>query len=178
MALGSSVSATETESLVPWEDRLPKHMEVLFVDDENILRKLFIRTVKKVAPTWRITEASNGERALQLAEVKSFDLIFIDQFMPCNGRPLLGTEVVRKIRAMGIEAIVCGLSANDMKQDFIQAGANGFLHKPFPCKNDVIGAELKTLVGDYIPLKPVAGTNPPSEAASTSLTLAPAITGS
>ena len=33
------------------DDQLPKGLQVLFVDDESIFRKLFIRTVRKVAPT-------------------------------------------------------------------------------------------------------------------------------
>lgn len=62
-------------SLVP---ELPTELSVLFVDDDPILRKLFARTVKTVAPTWTFREASNGETALRLVETEHFDLIFVD----------------------------------------------------------------------------------------------------
>ena len=57
---------------------LPTKLSVLFVDDDPILRKLFSRTVKTVAPEWTIREASNGETALQIVEQNNFDLIFMD----------------------------------------------------------------------------------------------------
>ena len=64
-----------------WEGKeLPDHLNVLFVDDDAILRKLFARSVKRVAPNWTMREASNGESALQLLDQgMKFDLIFVDQ---------------------------------------------------------------------------------------------------
>ena len=93
-----------------WEGKeLPEHLTVLFVgeligflflcgvfrdekkdesslflnaaiDDDAILRKLFARSVRRVAPGWTMHEASNGESALQLLDQGlKFDLIFVDQ---------------------------------------------------------------------------------------------------
>ena len=139
---------------------LPEHLEVLFIDDESILRKLFVRTIRKVAPTWHITEANNGERALQLVQEKAFDLIFCDQYMPCAERPLLGIDVVRRMRTMEVPSLICGLSANDMRQEFLDAGADSFLLKPFPCKKEPLVAELMNFCGSYIPANE---RTPPSE---------------
>jgi response regulator RpfG family c-di-GMP phosphodiesterase len=69
---------------LPWAkkneypDELPSKLRVLFCDDDPILRKLFKRTAKTVAPEWTFREASNGETALKLVETEEFDLIFID----------------------------------------------------------------------------------------------------
>lgn len=52
-----------------------------FVDDDAMLRKMFGRVLKSVAPSWKITEASNGEIALRLVEEQEFGLIFVDQYM-------------------------------------------------------------------------------------------------
>jgi response regulator of citrate/malate metabolism len=52
-----------------------------FVDDDAMLRKMFSRVLKSVAPTWTILEASNGETALCIVEDEVFDLIFVDQYM-------------------------------------------------------------------------------------------------
>lgn len=127
---------------------LPENMNILFVDDEAILRKLFIRSVNRAAPTWTIQEAGNADAAIQILEKnpKQFDIIFIDQYMPSIERPLLGTEAVQHLRAMGIDCQICGLSANDLRHDFKAAGANGFLIKPFPCAKDILTRELARLL--------------------------------
>ena len=50
----------------------------LKVDDDAVLRKLFMRAVKKAVPSsWTIMEASSGEMALRICEEKDFDLIFL-----------------------------------------------------------------------------------------------------
>ena len=116
---------------------LPEYLSVLFVDDDPVLRKLFMRTTKTVAPNWEIREASNGEAALRLTEGgEHFDLIFVDMYMASVEKQLLGTETVSELRNRGIKSRICGLSANDKEEEFIGAGANAFMFKPFPCKSD------------------------------------------
>ena len=61
--------------------QLPENLAVLFCDDDTVLRKLFSRAVKKVAPSWTIAEAASGEAALQLVETHKFHLIFMDQYV-------------------------------------------------------------------------------------------------
>jgi CheY-like chemotaxis protein len=82
---------------------LPENLSVLFVDDDRILRKLFSRSVAKAAPTWKIQEAANGETALRLVDMESFDLIFMDQYMASTEKQLLGTDTVRALRAKGFK---------------------------------------------------------------------------
>jgi len=126
---------------------LPENLNVLFTDDDMVLRKLFSRSLKKVAPSWNIKEASNGETAIQLAHKDNqFDLIFMDQYMASVTKQLLGTEATRALRGMGITSIICGLSANDVEQAFLEAGANAFMFKPFPCRPDMLKAELIVVV--------------------------------
>jgi CheY-like chemotaxis protein len=125
---GGDTEKTEDDS----EQELPEELNVLFVDDDLILRKLFVRAVKKAAPKWRILEASNGETALRLVETEQFDLIFMDQYMASVQKQLLGTEAVRAMRAKGVQCRICGLSANDVEESFREAGANAFMFKPFP----------------------------------------------
>ena len=54
---------------------LPQHLFVLFVDDDLVIRKLFKRCVQRVAPSWKLKEAANGETAIQLVESNNFDVI-------------------------------------------------------------------------------------------------------
>ncbi|KAL3943078.1 MAG: hypothetical protein SGARI_000061 [Bacillariaceae sp.] len=128
--------------------QLPENLSVLFTDDDMVLRKLFSRTLKKLSPTWKIQEASNGETAIEICAEKKesgemFDLIFMDQYMASVQKQLLGTETVRSLRAHGVDsATICGLSANDVENDFLSAGADAFMFKPFPCKPDLLRVEL------------------------------------
>lgn len=114
--------------------QLPDYRKVLFVDDDMILRKLFIRAILRVAPGWDVREASNGETALEMVEAEEFDLIFVDMYMASIEKQLLGTETVRAMRSEGVRSIICGLSANDVESSFMNAGASLFLFKPLPCE--------------------------------------------
>ena len=125
---------------------LPESISVLFVDDDAMLRKLFLRSIKRVAPGWTCREAGSGEAALQLVESESFDIIFMDMYMASVEKQLLGTETVVELRARGIQCKICGLSANDKKIEFLEAGADSFLIKPFPCKPDLLSNALLRLL--------------------------------
>jgi signal transduction histidine kinase/CheY-like chemotaxis protein len=132
-------------------DGLPAKVTVLFVDDDLILRKLFSRAVRNVAPGWIIHEASNGESALRLfddasQDMQRFDVIFLDQYMASIEKQLLGTETVMALRAKGVRSTICGLSANDNRQAFLNAGANAFMMKPFPCEKGALTNELVRVI--------------------------------
>lgn len=59
---------------------LPEAMSVLIVDDDTMIRKMFRRAALRVAPTWEIEEASNGETAVMITQKRTFDVIFMDQY--------------------------------------------------------------------------------------------------
>ena len=124
------------------QTELPDNLSVLFVDDDTILRKMFSRSLKRVAPNWNVEEACNGETALRLTESTDFKIIFMDQYMASIDKQRLGTETVLAMRSQGVKSIICGLSANDMEQQFLRAGANCFMFKPFPCEAEALSAEL------------------------------------
>jgi len=130
-----------------FEGTLPEELHVLFVDDDMVLRKLFTRSLKRICPKWNVLEASSGESALKLVETESFDVIFLDQYMTSVEKQLLGTETARKLRSMGVESLICGLSANDMEEAFMSAGSDAFMMKPFPCKPDALSQELLRVFG-------------------------------
>ena len=125
---------------------LPGDLSVLFVDDDTILRKMFSRLLRTVAPTWRIREAGNGETALRLVDEERFDVIFVDQYMASVEKQLLGTETVQAMRSKGVQSVICGVSANDVEEQFLNAGADAFMAKPFPCKKDTLKVELNQLL--------------------------------
>lgn len=125
---------------------LPDAMTCLFVDDDVLLRKLFSRSLKRAMPNWEVREASNGETALRLVDDHTFDIIFVDQYMSSAEKQLLGTETVHALRSKEVTSIVCGLSANDLEEAFLKAGADAFLIKPFPCKTDELQKTLTKIL--------------------------------
>lgn len=146
---------------------LPDILSVLLVDDDAILRKLFIRSIRRVCPNWTIQGAASGEEALRLMSLTdqhqqngndveqgarqrhcSFDLVFMDQYMASTEPQLLGTEAVAAMRARGIiDCSVCGLSANDLEHEFKTAGADYFVLKPLPCEKNALIAGVIRITG-------------------------------
>ena len=133
MEVGSLESFTE----------LPESLSMLFVDDDAILRKLFVRTLGRLAPnSWEIDQAPSGENCLELLNTRDYDVIFLDQYMASSEKSLLGSETASQIRRRGMDCIICGLSANDVAKLFEMCGADAFLMKPFPCKPAQLKAEM------------------------------------
>ena len=126
------------------QSQLPENLSVLFVDDDIILRKLFSRAIQRVAPTWKIQEVASGEAALSLVEF--FDIIFLDMYMASVEKQLLGTETVVALRSKGVDSIICGLSANDMESSFLASGADYFILKPIPSKEEPLRRVLLRII--------------------------------
>lgn len=142
----SAVKAHTGESDLPV---LPEFLSILFVDDDATLRKLFVRGVRRIGgPGWSVREAASGEMALQLCTTteEKFDLIFLDQYMASVDKQLLGTETARALRNIGIDAKICGLSANNLRESFLNAGADAFIQKPLPCAKDKLTRELDRIL--------------------------------
>ncbi len=148
-----SPNTKATSQSAPPISSLPEHLSVLFVDDDKILRKLFARSLRRVRPEWSLHDVESGEAALELLdkdEIKKYDLIFMDQYMGSPGKRLLGTETVERLRKWGVGSRICGLSANDLGDAFIDAGADAFLMKPFPSKPE----ELTKTMLELLRLRP------------------------
>ena len=45
-----------------------------------------------------------------------------------------------------VKSTICGLSANDIQQAFLDAGSNYFMMKPFPCGKEALRKELVRVV--------------------------------
>ena len=109
-------------------------LRFLIVDDMAINRLLLKQMLQMECPMAKISEAENGLSALLTMKISSFDMVFMDMVMP----QLDGIQACRRIRTELPEpdryTPVLGLSANVNPVDrerFIQAGAGGFLLKPF-----------------------------------------------
>jgi two-component system OmpR family response regulator len=77
-----------------------------------------------------VTLASNGEDALHLGTVESFDVIILDRMLPA----IDGVEILRRWRAAGVKTPVLMLTALGGiadRVDGLEAGADDYLVKPF-----------------------------------------------
>jgi CheY-like chemotaxis protein len=82
-----------------------------------------------------------------LVESEQFDLIFMDQYMASTSTAtLLGTETVRALRASGVSSTICGLSANNLEEQFVDVGADGFMLKPIPLEKVALEMELARIL--------------------------------
>lgn len=127
---------------------LPESLRILFVDDDVTLRKLFVRSLRRLSKEWEISEAPNGETAIQkiVENEEHYDVIFMDQYMASTEKQLLGTETIQKLRLHGVDSLICGLSANDCESPFLRSGADTFLLKPLPFQQAALKKELHRIL--------------------------------
>jgi CheY-like chemotaxis protein/HPt (histidine-containing phosphotransfer) domain-containing protein len=108
-----------------------------------------------------VVATEDGEKALQAASADRFDLIFLDLQMP----NLPGLEATRRLRGIGVQAPIIGMSASVLSQEREQcraAGMNGFLAKPFGLK------DVQEVLARYLPARRTAkpdttAGNPPAD---------------
>jgi DNA-binding response OmpR family regulator len=103
----------------------PLDRKILIVDDEENIKKLLSDFF--CFNGYEVVLASNGKEALDILEDKSFDLLITDLNMPVMD----GIELVIRIRNLNILSPIVGMSNEDKKSEFLRAGADYFLSKPF-----------------------------------------------
>ena len=103
---------------------------ILIVDDTEAIRELLSRRLAREGH--RITEAENGQSALDRIKADKFDLILLDMMMPdINGYEVL-TQLKADARFRDIPVIVISaLDEIDSIVRCIEAGAEDYLSKPF-----------------------------------------------
>lgn len=114
-------------------------MSLLIVDDIKMNRTMLKRRFQKgVIPNGTIVEAPTGEKALEMCEQQSFDVIVMDQYMEDAGGILLGTDTIAALRRMGVQSLIVGCSGNDIENEFLEAGADLCWQKPLPTNGKII----------------------------------------
>lgn len=128
--------AYQTDAPRPHEEvNLPEHLlkgseSILLVDDELALRDLGFRTLTSMG--YRVQTAASGEEALELfrSEADRIDLVVLDLGMPGMG----GHKCLKEMLAIKPSArivIASGYSANGQVRTSLEAGAAGYVAKPF-----------------------------------------------
>lgn len=98
---------------------------VLIVDDEqNLLSTL---TYALVSYGMNVTVCENATEALLRCMFDEFHYIITDYDMP----GMDGVELTMRLRERFTRTIIIGMSGSDRSMEFLGAGANDFLQKPF-----------------------------------------------
>ena len=104
--------------------------KILAVDDSASMRQMVSFTLKGAG--YEVVEASDGQQALDLAKKQQVDLVLSDVNMPVMD----GIALVKELRGLPSYKFTPILrltteSAGDKKMEGKQAGATGWLVKPF-----------------------------------------------
>ena len=119
-------------------------LSILAVDDSASMRQMVCFTLKNAG--FQVVEAVDGQDALEKAHARDFNLVLTDQNMP----RMDGITLTRKLREhprfkTTPILILTTESSEQMKQAGREAGATGWLVKPFdPAKLvEVIGKVVR-----------------------------------
>ncbi len=126
-------SLSSVQYVIPFAKRIKNNQfhHALIVDDSSMVRNTISQLLE--SQYIRTTQASNGQEALNILEqAPDISLIISDNYMP----EMTGLEMIRRIRRQTTDndIAILGLSGSDdktMTAQYLKAGANDFLHKPF-----------------------------------------------
>jgi two-component system, OmpR family, response regulator PhoP len=111
-------------------------MRVLIIEDENIIREQVAEDLKKSGFT--VDLAADGSQGLYVALEYPIDIAVIDLGLPnSKGGAVnndLGLDIIRSIRAKGLDYPIIILTARDRwqsKVEGLEAGADDYVTKPF-----------------------------------------------
>ncbi len=101
----------------------------LIVDDSGVFLRMLESTLW--ALDYEVTEASDGQEALEKARLQHFDLVLTDQNMP----RMDGVELIKGLRTLlsyrNVPILMITTETSDeLKAQAKEAGATGWLHKP------------------------------------------------
>jgi two-component system cell cycle sensor histidine kinase/response regulator CckA len=126
---------------------------ILLVDDEEFIRELGVDVLGQAGYT--VLTANNGEEALELYRRKQgqIDLVVLDLIMPGMG----GTRCLRKLLEIDPQAqvvIASGYSPDGPTKGTLEAGAKGFLSKPYDTRE--LLRLVRKILDENLQRKPIA----------------------
>ena len=107
-------------------------MSVLIVDDYQTMLRIMQNLLKQIGFS-KIDQAMNGKEALELMQVKKYDLVISDW----NMEPMTGLDLVKAVRGAedkNADVPFIMVTAESKTENVIaarQAGENNYIVKPF-----------------------------------------------
>ena len=92
-------------------NQILKNLKILFVEDEDIIRKRKVSSLEYLAE--QVVEASNGLEAIQILKSFSPDLIITDLEMPFMN----GVELIKEIRKKTYKELIKNISGMGYRID-------------------------------------------------------------
>ena len=108
-------------------------IRALIVDDSSVMRKIVERSLRQAGLDLKeVHEAGSGAEGIEVLRVRTVDLILSDINMPSMD----GLEFLRQIRAQNLAegvpvVMITTESSEEHVRQAIQAGAQGYIRKPF-----------------------------------------------
>jgi DNA-binding response OmpR family regulator len=110
-------------------DAMVNSKQILIVDDDESLRHSLAEQLE-LHEGFKVYQAEDGKRALELASEHHFEVILLDVGLPDGD----GRDICRLMRRQGIKSPVIMLTAHASDADTIlglDSGANDYIPKPF-----------------------------------------------
>jgi two-component system chemotaxis response regulator CheY len=110
-----------------------KEIRALIIDDSSVMRKIVERALRQAGlDSLVIHEAGSGTEGLEVLKSRPVDLILSDINMPSMD----GLEFLRQIRTQNLApdvpvVMITTESSEEHVRQAIQAGAQGYIRKPF-----------------------------------------------
>ena len=114
--------------------RIAAPMKVLIVDDSSTTRSVVLKVMQQSMFSCETVEAGNAAAAFEHCRRQPFDTVLLD----CNMPHVDGLAALRQLRAIqpGLKVIMISAERNaDKEREAREAGAHGFLYKPFYAEN-------------------------------------------
>ena len=103
---------------------------ILLVDDSSVMRKLVTRALRQTGLQVDVAaEANNGKEALDVLAKQPIDLVFCDWNMPVMSGIEFLAEARKRYKVPVVMLTTEG--TNDKHKEAMDAGADGYLTKPF-----------------------------------------------
>jgi len=120
-------------------------MKILIVDDSSVMRKIVRKSLRQAGlGSHEVEEAANGQEGLAQIDASCPDLVLCDWNMP----EMSGMELLQALRGRECPVPFCFVTSeatNAMRSEAHEAGANGFVTKPFT--PDSLRDALEPLLG-------------------------------
>ncbi len=104
-------------------------LRILLIDDDDAVRETQRRLLENDGHITVVGEASSGEEALEFLETTTVDFVTTDLLLP----GISGIETILQIKSRfpSIKIIVLSAYGGDLMERSVQAGADGYVLKPY-----------------------------------------------
>ncbi len=124
--------------------------KILVVDDSALMRRVLCDIIDADDRFKVVDEANNGEVALELLKVNTYDAVVLDVNMP----KMDGIELLKELKRRGIKVRILMASTVTVEgarvtMDALELGALDFIHKPdwaYRCKADEFSTNFLNLL--------------------------------